>query len=281
MRACPVCSNSTDLTYLWNTQIVRCPECGLGYVDRLPTLEELEAIYSAEYFRGRTAYTDYEADKAGTQHHFRHRIRLLRQYKPDGDLFEAGCAYGFFLEIAREHWNVRGIDISEAAIEYARNTLKLPVEREDFESHPPKPDSYDVVAMWDVIEHLYDPMLAVQKSAEALRPGGILAITTADLDAYLPRIQKRGWRMIIPAHLYYFSRRSITHLLKNHGLNVVHFSHVGYYRSLRQMSQIITWNKPESRWRQNLQRTVERLPLMNTYVPLNLYDIMFVIAQKD
>lgn len=281
MRACPVCGSQQNLIPLWNIEnILRCPICGLAYVDRLPTLTELEAIYSAEYFQGRSAYADYEASKVGIQKHFQHRITVLKHFKPSGTLVEAGCAYGFFLELAQRHWKVRGVDISASAIQYARDVLKLDVEQGDFESNPPAPKAYDVVVMWDTIEHLYDPVLAIRKSAEALRPGGILGLTTADLDARLPRLQKRGWRMIIPAHLYYFSRQSITQLLNDYGLDVVHFSHVGYYRSLRQMAQILTWNRPRSGWRQTLQQWVQNLPGMGLQIPLNLYDIMFVVARK-
>ncbi len=79
MRACPVCGNSTNQTDLWNmSNIARCSVCGLGYVKRLPTLEELAAIYAADYWNGRKAYTDYLADKVGTQLHFKHRIASLR-----------------------------------------------------------------------------------------------------------------------------------------------------------------------------------------------------------
>jgi 2-polyprenyl-3-methyl-5-hydroxy-6-metoxy-1,4-benzoquinol methylase len=281
MRACPICGTSTNLTALWNIpNILRCPTCGLAYIDRLPTLKELEAIYSAEYFQGRTAYADYEASKAGIQRHFEHRIAVLRQFKPSGELFEAGCAYGFFLELAQRYWSVRGVDISEPAVQYARDALKLPVEQGDFESNPPASNAYDIVVMWDTIEHLYDPVLAIRKSVEALLPGGIIGLTTADLDALLPRVQKSGWRMIIPAHLYYFSRQSITRLLNDHGLEVMHFSHVGYYRSLRQMAQILTWNQTQSGWRYALQQRIQNLPGMALQIPLNLYDVMFVVARK-
>jgi 2-polyprenyl-3-methyl-5-hydroxy-6-metoxy-1,4-benzoquinol methylase len=281
MRACPICGTDTALSLLWNIEnVVRCPTCGLAYADRLPALTELEAIYSAEYFQGRSAYADYQASKAGIQKHFEHRIAVLRQFQPSGDLFEAGCAYGFFLELAQRHWRVRGVDISASAIQYACKVLNLDVVQGDFESNPPAPNTYDVVVMWDTIEHLYDPVLAIRKCAEALRPGGILALTTGDLDARLPRLQKRGWRMIIPAHLYYFSRQSITRLLNDHGLEVAHYSHVGYYRSLRQMAQILTWNRPHSGWRQAFQRWIQNLPGVAQQIPLNLYDIMFVVAKK-
>jgi SAM-dependent methyltransferase len=241
---------------------------------------ELAAIYSTEYWQGSSAYTNYLADKAGTQAHFRHRINVLRKFSTGKDLFEAGSAFGFFLELAQKYWNVEGVDISAEAVAFARDVLHLPVKQGDLESNPPAPESFDIVAMWDTIEHLYDPVLAIQKSAAALRVGGILALTTGDINAVLPRLQKQSWRMIIPAHLYYFSRKSITQLLEKQGLELIHFSYVGYFRSLRQMAKIITWNRPGERWRQRLLQRIEKLPLIDTQIPLNLYDIMFVIAQK-
>lgn len=281
MRPCPICGTDTALSLLWDIEnIVRCPTCGLAYVDPLPTLKELQALYSQEFFRGNSAYADYEGSKSAIQHHFAQRISTLREFQPTGALFEAGCAHGFFLELAQRHWTVRGVDISESAIQYARDVLKLPVEVGDFESNPPAPDAYDVLAMWDTIEHLYDPVLAIRKSAEALHRGGILGLTTGDLDALFPRLQKRGWRLIHPTHLFYFSRQSMTRLLNDHGLEVVHFSHVGYYRSLRQMAQIISWHHPNSIWRRELQQRIQQLPGMSWQIPLNLHDVMFVIARK-
>src|SRR6185436_19769307 len=105
MRPCPSCQTTTGLAYMWNTQIVRCPTCDLGYVDRLPTLEELAQIYSDEaYFNGRF-YADYVADKHGARLNLRHRLNKMREYQDGGEaLFEAGCAHGFFLELAQAYW---------------------------------------------------------------------------------------------------------------------------------------------------------------------------------
>ena len=282
MRACPNCRNETGLFYMWDTDIVRCPKCDLAYRDTLPTLEELAQIYSDEqYFNGRF-YADYVADKEGAQLNLRHRLSKMREFQSGGEaLFEAGCAHGFFLELAQTYWKrVQGIDMSSEAVAYARDVLKLDVTLGDFESHPPAAGAFDAVAMWDTIEHLYNPVLAIHKSAEALRPGGILALTTGDIAALLPRIQKTGWRLILPQHLYYFSQQSLTWLLNHHGFDVIHVSHVSYYRSLNQMAEIITWRHPESVWRQRLRRQIGRLPFIQTQIPLNLYDIIFVIGRK-
>jgi len=252
----------------------------LVYVDKLPSTAELGAIYSAEYWRGNSAYSDYVADKAGMQAHFQHRIKLLRTFITGNQLLEVGCAFGFFLELAKQYWNVQGVDFSLDAVAYAREMLHLPVQQGDFESYPLNTESFDAVVMWDTIEHLYDPVLAIRKSADALKPNGILALTTGHVDALLPRLQKQNWRMIIPSHLYYFSRESITRLCNNQGLDVIYFSHVSYYRSLRQIAKIIIWNHPEVVWRQQILKQIETLPFSGVYIPLNLYDIMLVIAKK-
>ncbi len=280
MRICPSCQNEDGLSHLWDTHIIRCPRCELGYIERLPTKEEIEALYSAEFFKGDASYADYVADKEGLQRNFRHRLRDLLKYSQGGKLFEAGCAHGFFLELAREHWDVKGIDIAEEAAKYARDELGLDVQAGDFESRPPEPNTYDVIAMWDTIEHLYDPVLAVRKSAEALRPGGVLALTTGDIDALVPRLQRKSWRLIHPTHLYYFSRRSMTWLLEAHGLEVVHISHPGNYRSLSQMMRVLTFGRSEKSWQHRLLPQVERLPFLDLQIMINLHDIMFAVARK-
>jgi hypothetical protein len=98
-----------------------------------------------------------------------------------------------------------------------------------------------------------------------------LALTTGDLDAVLPRIQRTRWRLFHPLHLYYFSLSSMTRLLNQHGLQVAHSSHEGNDRSVRQMAQVFG---------DRVAQKVERLPFANLCVRVNLLDIMFVIARK-
>lgn len=288
MRPCPICGTRDSLGTLWSAKIdmwdsviVQCPTCSLGYVDKLPTLEQLEAFYSEEFFKGLSSYADYVGDKESLQRNFRHRIATLRQFSAGGKLYEAGCAHGFFLEIAQQYWEVSGSDISASAIAYARDTLGLNVFVGDLETHPPQRNTYDVIAMWDTIEHLYDPVKAVETCAAALKTGGILALTTGDIQTFLPRLQKRRWRLIHPGHLYYFSRQSITYLCEHYGLDIVHFSHPGNSRSLRQFVLALTYGHTKRNWRHRLAEAIQKLPLPEVHIPLNTFDIMFVVARKS
>jgi 2-polyprenyl-3-methyl-5-hydroxy-6-metoxy-1,4-benzoquinol methylase len=282
LRPCPSCGNDQNLAYLWGTRIIQCPRCSLGYVDRLPTMEELNQLYDAEFFKGESAFADYVGEKSSLERNFQMRIKQLLKFNRGGKLFEAGCAHGFFLNMAKQYWDVKGIDISPEAIDYARDQLGLDAAVGDFESYPPEANTYDVIAMWDTIEHLYDPFLAVQESAKGLKPGGILALTTGDVGALMARIQRSSWRLFHGTHLYYFSKRSIAYLLEKHGLEMVQFTHEPSYRTLRQYTRVLTYDKSENKnkWRHDLVQRIDKLPLLNLEIPLNLFDIMFVIARK-
>lgn len=281
LDSCPLCSNTHKLETLWGTDKTRCPQCNLVYIRTMPSLAQLEAMYSAEFFKGSSAYANYIDEKESLQRNFQHRIHTLLQYKRTGSLFEAGCAYGFFLELARQHWQVAGMDIAEEAIDYARNTLGLDVRVGDFESYPLSPESYDIIAMWDTIEHLYDPFSAVKIAANALRPAGIIAFTTGDIGALIARIQGKRWRLVHPTHLYYFSKPAVTQLLEQNGLQIIHYSHVGNFRTLTQIAMLLTYGRTNHSWRHRLFDQISKIHLLNQIkLSINLFDIMFVIAQK-
>ena len=97
--------------------------------------------------------------------------------------FEIGCAHGFFLEMARNTFlSVEGIDISDDAIAYARHHLGLEARSADFLTHQFAVQP-DLICLWDTVEHLSRPDLYLQKMADSLSPGGLLALTTGDLDS--------------------------------------------------------------------------------------------------
>jgi SAM-dependent methyltransferase len=283
-RPCPLCGNH-DVSPKWNTNhLIACPDCQLVYVDPVPDAEALERIYTQDYFIGGTTsdYYDYPGEKQALQANFRQRIGMLQRYSTGGTLLEIGCAYGFFLELAQHVWQVKGSDISADAVEYARTQLGLDVESGSIESLTLPAAAFDVVAMWDTIEHLYDPVLAVQKAGAALRPGGLLALTTGDIGGLLPRIQKTGWRLYQPNHLYYFSKPSMTHLLDQAGFDLEYFGYEGVYRTPREMSKVLVWGREHVQgWRSRLHELLRRGGrIMDIPIPLNTFDIMFVIARK-
>ena len=141
---------------------------------------EVAELYDRGYFHG-DEYLDYVAEEESLRLNFNARLRTLQHVVPnlrERDIFEIGCAYGFFLDEARHFAkSVAGIDISEDAIAYGRSRFGLDVQRGDYLSRD-QARKYGVIAMWDTVEHLQRPDLFIAKAKDDLQPGGVLALTT-------------------------------------------------------------------------------------------------------
>jgi 2-polyprenyl-3-methyl-5-hydroxy-6-metoxy-1,4-benzoquinol methylase len=273
---CILCGHDAKSNFLY-PGILRCPSCGFVFADTQLSAAELQKLYQRTYFFG-NEYLNYLEDKPAIQKNFSARMRTLMKFSFSGNLFEIGCAYGFFLDLAQRHWKVQGCDISEPACDEARRT-GLDVTCGDFLDLKLKDEHFDVVAMWDTIEHLARPDLYVQKASSLLKPGGILCATTGDIGSMMAKMRKQRWRLIHPpTHLYYFDRRSIQRLMEQNGLEIIHFEHCGYSRSVQQILYSLLVLNHETGMRRKIYDLLK--PLFNFSLYLNLYDIMFVIARK-
>jgi SAM-dependent methyltransferase len=277
---CIVCGVSGKHTPLYRG-ILRCSECGYVYADVRLTDEELFTLYSEQFFTG-AEFNDYAADERFFRRNLSLRFKELKKFlEPERHrrLLEIGSAYGFFLDEVKSNFeSVQGIDITDEGVRYAREELELDVVQADFLTHDYGDQRFDVVCMWDTIEHLRAPHEYVAKIAKCTEPGALLAITTADADSVNARLRGRRWRMIHPpTHLHYFSTATLTRLLDRHDFDVVYNRYCGFYRSLGNIAYnilVLRQQKP------GLFRQIKKTGLDRFGFYLNLYDIMFVIARR-
>jgi len=243
--------------------------------------DEFELLYNSGYFTGEE-YSDYVADKEISQKNFSSRLDVLKNHvdqKIHQSLLEVGCAYGFFLELAKgEFDHVVGIDITDEGIKYARNKLNLNVYKTDLLNWDFERKQFDVACLWDTIEHLRAPDKYLEKIAGNLSSGGLLAITTGDIDSYVAKWRKNRWRLIHPpTHAHYFSRRSLTRLLDRYGFDVVHFEYCGFYRSIDNILYNILTLRSDFSW---LYQLLKKSGIINWDLYANMYDIMYIVARK-
>ena len=113
--------------------------------------------------------------------------------------------------MAREYgYDVEGIEIGEYAAEQARERLRINVFNSDIYSAELEPERYDVITLWDVVEHLPDPNMAFERINRALRPNGYVAFSTGDVSSVWARITGKRWQLLTPPqHLHFFSERSL------------------------------------------------------------------------
>jgi ubiquinone/menaquinone biosynthesis C-methylase UbiE len=136
--------------------------------------------------------------------------------------------------------------------------------------------SFDVISLWDVLEHLSDPHAAVGEIARLLRPGGRLVLTTGDVGSAVARLSGGSWHLYtLPEHLFFYTRESLRRLLAAHSLQV---------ESMRAEASYYTLGYLAERLRKTLlgkTATVPtRWPGSRFRVPVNLYDIVTVTAQR-
>ena len=261
--------------------ILRCAGCGHVFADMRLSDEELFRLYNEEFFTG-AEFSDYASDERYFRKNFRLRFRELQKFIDPARhrrLLEIGSAYGFFLDTVKRHFeSAEGIDITDAGTLHARDRLGLDVVQADFLAHDYGAKKFDVVCMWDTVEHLREPQHYVEKIAAHTERGALLALTTGDIASLNARLRGARWRLIHPpTHLHYFSPATIARMLSAHGFEVVYNRYCGFWRSFGNVAYnvlVLRQNKPA------LFRPVELSGLARLGFYLNLYDIMYVIARR-
>jgi SAM-dependent methyltransferase len=219
-EGCPVCqAPSPPLAFVKNGYPMhRCETCELVFSARPPRGDELESLYSADYFtQGGAGYPDYIADERTHRRQARTYLRKIEKLGvARGAVLDVGCAAGFFLDEARKRgWAARGCELSEYAHAHASERLGLEVERSGFldPRFAPMPQSFDVITVFNVLEHIPNPKHVADKLFDLLKPGGYLVVETWDPRSWLARLLGSRWPTYAPPTvLYCFTRQTLAHL---------------------------------------------------------------------
>jgi 2-polyprenyl-3-methyl-5-hydroxy-6-metoxy-1,4-benzoquinol methylase len=278
-RPCLVCGapDKTPFRAQDGHTIVACRGCGLRYLDPQPTPEALEALYAHTYYHSddplARGYARYTAEAANWRATFRDRLRHLPG--PPARLLDVGAAAGFFVEQARAAgYDAVGIEPSTWASAYARDELHQPIETGTLEARAYDAASFDVVTLWEVIEHVPDPRAFLAEIARVLKPGGTLAFSTPDAGSLAARLSGRrwlGWQKV-PEHLWFFDEPALRRLLAEAGFTVVDSRYVSltvtWGFALDRLGALVGAKLPVPGWLR------ERSVAVNPY-----YDLM-VVARK-
>jgi len=204
--------------------IVECATCALRYVGENTADIDFPTLYSESYYQGGASavFANYMAEEAARRASARRKLWSIRLRGPrSGRLLDVGCATGFFLAEARRHYDVQGVEISEYSSRIAREHFGLDVFTGTLQDAGFADETFDVITMWDVIEHLADPKAELQHVAGLLKPGGSVVITTGDAGSRYARRAGPRWHLLEPPwHLYYFSRTTLATMAASSKLRV-------------------------------------------------------------
>lgn len=255
--------------------IVQCAHCGLVYSnprwDGREVLEHYVAVADPLYLEER------EGRVLTFQRHLR-PLHALTGPPAGRRLLDVGAYVGVFVEIARAAgWEALGLEPSHWAVSEARRRGLDMIEGTLAGAHFPEA-SFDVVTMWDVVEHLSDPMGELQQARRVLKPGGWLVIHTMDIDSLFAKLMGKRWPWLMEMHLYYFSRRTLRRMLARAGFEWVRGEPQGRYLRLGYlMTRVGAFSPQIGRF---LGWAVNRLGLRETAVSINLGDLVTVYVRR-
>lgn len=228
-----------------------CSDCGLVYVTPRLLGEALDAVYGETYWKSdnpkQRGYADYAREGPLYLKTFRRRMRLVRRWLPKrARVLDVGCAAGYFLRVVQQEGHeVWGVELSPAIATEAVahlgadrihiGTLDHAVEAMDFQ-----PGSFDLITLWDVIEHIPDPQSVLRRIRDLLAPNGRLLLETQNVASRWARLLGRRWHHYKhQEHLYHFTPTTIGRLLDDCGFRVLALSpdYAGKYVSFAFMAE--------------------------------------------
>jgi SAM-dependent methyltransferase len=225
---CPVCTTKQAELFRRHDAgpLVRCARCGLIWLDPPPAAATLDALYTDAYRGASTGYfTKVEQKLARSAGRVRQICRRLKR-RPQGLRFlDVGSNGGFMAEAARRAgFEVTGVEPDGASVAYAEAHYPgIRFVHAFIEKAALEPDGFDVVYCSEVIEHSSDCNAFVAAIARAMRPGGLLYLTTPDINHWRrPKDLEKWDGFCPPSHCLFFSPGNLRQLLERHGLTVVH-----------------------------------------------------------
>jgi len=265
--------------------LMQCQNCGLIYVSPRVDANELYALYGETYFHndesGVVGYTNYLADEANIRKTARRRMKHLERFVQPGKMLDIGCAVGFFLDEAHQRgWQVQGLDVSAYAVQYVKERFGFDAQHGSFTDLAISPGTLDLITLWDVIEHVPDPKAYVQKAAALLRPGGIIALATPDVESLPAKLTGKRWvgYKLSEEHLYYFSINTLKRMLTEAGFEILDVRHVGKYVTTRLFLDRLGMYLPPLAKLLALAEHTFKLSERSLYV--NPFDIVAITARK-
>jgi len=222
---CIVCESSRIKPfgdYYEQCGLVKCQNCGLVFMEKIPTPEELNNYYS------RYSYEREVAIPPLTIKRYHELLDEFEGYRKTGRLLDVGCGRGWFLKEAKKRgWEVYGTEYSEIAIE--RCSAQGIEMRSGALQQGMFPDAYfDVITSFEVIEHINNPNDDLALIAKFVRKGGLFYCTTPNFNSAMRFYLKTDYNVIgYPEHLTYYTRKTLKHVVEKHGFKCRKFLSTG------------------------------------------------------
>lgn len=202
----------------------RCRRCGLIYLSPRPSPAEIGAYYPDQYAPYSTGHHNRSLlARMSDRYGLRKQARLVQSRVPRvGTVLDVGCAGGQFLSVMVEDgWEAKGVETNREAALYARSQYQLDVLHGALEDAQFAAETFDLVTMWHVLEHVHEPRETLREVARITRPDGWLFVAVPNPQSLEARLFGHSWAgWDVPRHLHLFQHDLLAALLQEAGWHV-------------------------------------------------------------
>lgn len=233
-----------------------CRACGVASVNPQPDADLLAEHYPKGYYA-----TD--ADSPAVRAHLRWKRYDVRRLRPHvarlapGRWLDVGCGIGGALVAARAvGFEVEGIELSAEAARFGEKFFGVRIRPGTLDDYSTAADSYSVISLFHVLEHLRDPAGEIERLAAMLRPGGVLVIESPALDSETARLFGGRWfHLEVPRHLFHFTAGAVARRMEEVGLRTERLgSHHGAHSAASWFGSLFPPRSGLPLWRKALRR---------------------------
>jgi 2-polyprenyl-3-methyl-5-hydroxy-6-metoxy-1,4-benzoquinol methylase len=213
--------------------LVICNGCQLIFLSPRLNKDCLSRLYKLWYSYGyQQIFNDEKLIKNRKEEFRRYHYRLISKYfKEPGCLLDVGCGTGLFLDLCRnDGWDIQGVEFNKDTYIYAKEVFGLDIFNGDFLSFDPRSKRYDVITMFDFLEHVENPIENLMHAHRLLVPGGFIFIRVPNVNSLQSNIMKKKWYGIISNHLFYFNAKTIKAVLEKSDFELLEIKAVNYTR---------------------------------------------------
>ena len=255
-------------------RILKCLNCGLAFNETRHNADQIIDFYSD------VEDPTYLKNIESRFQTFRHNFSKLKSFLPaQGKLLDIGSYCGVALKVAGENgYETLGVEPSRWAARYSEEVMKEKVFSGILKDLPEATGLFEIITMWDVLEHVPHPLEELKRIHSRLKPGGTFAFSTLYIDNWYPKILKKRWPWYMDMHLYYFTGESIRQMLGQAGLELVHrqsYTHIITFEYF--LLKLDALGVPGARF---LSRAVQKTPLKKIMIPFSFGDIQLFICKK-
>lgn len=221
---CVVCAGTTF--DIWGQQgmysIFKCRSCGLGVTSPFLATEQIEEMNKKTYDGAQRAAVYFTREKE-FENRYSGYLKRIKRFKGGGALLDIGCNIGMFMKVANQKgFAVTGVEMNPSCAAYGKEKFGFDIRASSLQDATFPDKEFDVVTIFDVLEHIPDMHGFLIEVNRILKAGGLLVAQSPNLDSFMAWLMRGNWSWLTPPdHLYHFTPRALESILKAHGFEVM------------------------------------------------------------